>query len=511
MKTLKVLILADAHDFIRHEGNNLLLLKQLYVTVFLLKQHKDLVLHIYNRSAFGFDVFWNPATQFYNYFDAYLINSVVEDYDIIICTPEYEVTGENVYSLLELQYKCETRYLNVGKLFTKGGLFEITRNTETDAALAAFKADLDSAHHKFSNIRQEEKLIIRNKPLNIEVDKVLILDDYNRPFFIGDSFFWLAKIRKLIEVFPATTNIRINVANKIAFRTIKEVFTNSMPARITFTNNSWDKMNLEEELILVNNDILLKFFWYFKDPANVYAFSAMDERPVSNIPTLDFYTHLSHNHYPIREQNFRELSLLSREHDWATGWFRQQGVSEEEKVFVLIHAASSSDKVIADDEMLTLLSHLDQFRILFVSYGLSKENPGLHTTLSNYENVMIEDSLNLRQTMSLLGNKLVVAIVGPCTGLMHLADGIYANSTDAPFMLTYTGKQGPERVYHPKNWWSNANKVKCCIAVKDERQLIPLHDCPPDFDSFNRLSTSADSISATSLLKQLNIRTFHLI
>lgn len=208
MKSLKkILILCDSHDCIRHEEPNNFLLKQLYVVVFLLKRHfgtDDYTLHINNRAIIGFDVFWKKESSFYHFLREHMIqkpwnNINMLTYDLVITHPDYqnELQGhflkefgiENpskIYSLLELQYTCEMIYNSAGKLFTKGGLLEINRNTENETALVAFKQDFDQSIGSFTIHKQEAKITHLNQLIStfnscIHVDKinnVLILDDY---------------------------------------------------------------------------------------------------------------------------------------------------------------------------------------------------------------------------------------------------------------------------------------------------------------------------------------------
>ena len=138
------------------------------------------------------------------------------------------------------------------------------------------------------------------------------------------------------------------------------------------------------------------------------------------------------------------------------------------------------------------------------------------TTSPEFSSVVVADALELREVMNLFANRRVVAVIGPCTGLMHLADGVYTwllnhqmiTEAECPLLLTYGGKQAPERNYHPYNWWKNANVVDCCIAVSmkdesDEKRLILLNECPPDFETFNSISVSAREISCEMIFKFL--------
>lgn len=568
MKSLKkILILCDAHDCIRHEETNKLLLKQLYVVVFLLKRYfgtDDYTLHINNRAIIGFEVFWKKESSFYHFFFDHIIqkpwNDInMLDYDLVISHPDYQnelqrhflkefaiESSSKIYSLLELQYTCDMIYNNAGKLFTKGGLLEIDRNTENETALVAFKQDFDQSINRFTVYEQEAKILnlahlITKCNSRIQVDKinnVLILDDYKRAFFIGDSVHWLEKIKKLIDIFREGCCVHINVTNKKAFDNISKVFQKSLPESIVFTNYGWGEIDLEEyDVILCNNDVLLKFYWYINqysktvlDKVLLYSFTAMDERPITEQSTMDFYSNIFHSNsnykYKLeqadvkrKENIFKEITLLTEEHDWASNWLINNGVLETEKLIVLLYSASSIDKIIYDAELLKLIKWMsgisDGIKILLINEKIISDNIWLNEAISSkeYNKVVVAEALELRNVMSLLGNKQVAAVIGPCTGLMHLADGIYSyllnhkiiSQSECPLLLTCAGKQAPERNYHPNNWWKNANLVKCCVYIdmkgEKEKRLILLDDCPPDFETFNNVSISAREISCDMLLK----------
>jgi hypothetical protein len=95
---------------------------------------------------------------------------------------------------------------------------------------------------------------------------------------------------------------------------------------------------------------------------------------------------------------------------------------------------------------------------------------------------------------------------------MHLADGVYTyllnhkRISERPLLLTYAGKQAPERNYHPNNWWRGANVVKCCISIQDSerKRLIFLDECLADFETFNKVSVSAREISCDHPCKMRN-------
>lgn len=561
MKSIKkILILCDAQDCLRHEGNNQLLLKQLYVVVFLLKKHfneDDFTLHINNRGWIGFEDFWKYERDLYSFLTDYIVQKSWNDidmlaYDLVITHPDYQhelqqhllqkygVDKESVYSLSELQYRCDMLYKTAATLFGKEGLFAFQRSAGNEAELAEFKQQFDNAICRVTIEKQEARIpqledLMKsaNRRLNIEKTKrVLILDDYKRPFFIGDSVHWLSKIKKLLKIFPEQTEFCLNINHKAAFDSIVNVFRKSLTDRIRITNHHWEDLSLKEyDLVLCNNDVLLKFYWFIKqyhkslpEHTLLYSFSVMDERVISKKLSMDFYTNIFyHNHSDqlngkISQSVNNELSLLQEERLWAGNWLEEKGISDSDNLVLLLHGASAPDKIIYDVELLKLIEKFsalsESIKILLVTEKEISNYFWLKEMLAKNEcpNVVITDALGLREVMSLMADKKIVAVIGPCTGLMHLADGVYSYllnhemiaKSECPILITYAGKQAPERNYHPNHWWKNSNLVSCVLNMRameggNRKQLILLEDCPADFDEFNQQSIHAKDLCGAML------------
>ncbi|MBB5635057.1 hypothetical protein HDF26_002216 [Pedobacter cryoconitis] len=571
MKSItKILVLCDAHDCLRHEGLNLLLLKQLYTTVFLLKKHfakSSYTLHVNSRGIIGFENFW-PDTHHLSYFlNDYTIqedwNTIdMSAYDLIITHPDYQkdlqqhflqrydlaVNEQRIYSFSELQYDCTMLYKIAATLFGKEGLLPFERSVENQNQLNVFKKEFDDGIHQVTIDQQEaripqmdqliEKINCRFQPERAK--RILILDDFKRPFFIGDSVYWLAKIKKLMTILPADSEYCLNISNRAAFDPIYKIFQKSLPHNIYITNKDWKDLSFKEyDLILCNNDILLKFYHFIvvasaghpNAIANenlsgqlvFYSFSAMDERPVSTKATMDFYTNACyHPGYSdqvktkLGEEIMNTLSLLPEEHLWAKDWLVSNGIKESDRLIVLLHDASSKDKVIYDLTLFQFIRKLSglskNIRILLVTSKKVSDNIWLNELIRRREcaNVILADTLSLREVMCLYTDQRVDAVIGPCTGLMHLAEGVYTHLLNQqlivkpPLLLTYAGKQVPERRYHPNQWWKGSYLVRCLVHMRhaqggNDNQLLLMAECPPDFEEFNRESIPAREINSELL------------
>jgi len=117
----------------------------------------------------------------------------------------------------------------------------------------------------------------------------------------------------------------------------------------------------------------------------------------------------------------------------------------------------------------------------------------------------------LRESMCLLGAAPVKAVIGPCTGLLHLANGIYTHSLqagrigeqDLPLLLTYVGYQYAG--YSPWNWWAKT-RVACLVHRLDaqgEPGLRPLAECPREASRFEQGALPASQITARLLIDSL--------
>lgn len=559
MKSIKkILILCNAHDCLRHEIPNQIMIKQLYVTVFLLKKIIDdqFSLDLNNQGAIGFDSFFRPGHQLSSFLNGYTIQKSWQDidmslYDLIITHPDYQSeirdhllerykikNKSRVYSFTELQIPSLKIYKTAASLFGEKGALPFDRNSTNEADLSKFKQEFDSSFNRIS-IDEQESIIpnlnhfvkgnnarLRTK----KIQKVLILDDYKRPFFIGDSVYWLAKIRKLTTVISDEVEYCLNIDNSSVFKFVYNAYQKSLPDNIKFTNDNWRQISFDDyDLILCNNDILFKFYYHVNlyskqslDKLLLYSFSVMDERPITKKVTTDFYSNMYRSfssnkiHKKINATINHELSLLQNEHLWATNWAKKNNLRRSDRLIVLLHDASNPEKVIYDLTLYTLIRKFiqldDNIKIVLVTEKKISSHIWLSSVISALDNskVVRVNNLPLRKVMRLFTDRRVDAVIGPCTGLMHLADAIYSHLSSCqiinkvPILLTYAGKQPPERRYHPNYWWKNSNNVSCVLHMKDSYEtdktdLFMLAECPDDFEEFNRRAVSAKHIDGHSL------------
>jgi hypothetical protein len=176
-----------------------------------------------------------------------------------------------------------------------------------------------------------------------------------------------------------------------------------------------------------------------------------------------------------------EIHLSSSERKWAEQWLEQQGVKDDEKLFIILDSASRRNKLMQLKEYFYLLQHYlekDKIKILnFDEKNMGKEE--FYRSWLNEEymgKLIFSKRMTLRQAFAILGSKYTRFIFGPCTGLMHCASAIYNNYVSSgcwrqplPVIVIYTGQ------YHPEegtaySYWGNAPLVNCLLLKKQNGQ-----------------------------------------
>lgn len=563
-----ILILCDADDCIRHEGNDTIMLKQLYSLVFIIEnisKTRKIHLQLNNRAIFDFDVYWKEDCSFKDFLSKYTTNEDWENlelslFDIIICHPLYQAKltkllegcilknlNQQIFCFKEYQYQVNELFPAVGALFSTEGEFELGKDEKFINNLNEFKISLHQGFKKFS-IQVQEQYII-DLPLLVEKNNILlkrqssykriiILDDFKRSFFIGDSIFWMGKLRKLISLLDDNVEVILNVNNQTSYRSICRLFNGSLPERIDITADDWDHIKFDKfDAIFCQNDILLKFkrFFdrYYKNKTaltSFFSFSVLDEVDPPKQSELSIYKSLYNLNYfeilkSVNEQKnknvYLELSLTGGEEDDGECWYLKSNILKNEDVFILIHGASARDKIISDFEVLKLVKLLNSNRpnlkIVILTHNLLKENSNLFYKLKGEElngKIVLGDSLSFRMTMAIMGNSRVKCILGPCTGHMHIANSIYTykinneilNEDNLPLMITYAGRQVEERRYHPSFWWNYTSFVNCAVIMKNSEMgdyLIGYSEMPKTIEDFEMKSEYASKISSEMLIEYI--------
>jgi hypothetical protein len=297
---------------------------------------------------------------------------------------------------------------------------------------------------------------------------------------------------------------------------------------VRFQNTSWNDINFEAyDFIICHSDLILKFLNYLKtnpievENISIYNFSLRYE--LSQIPDpygwnylackkatgLQQQTNLFLNR---RSHTYKQIYISRQEMDEANSWLETQGMCNGEQLIVIMADASNEIKIISYQSLLQLIKWFVSFKDVKVLLFSTQGSDLMHhiENLPAYElkQVIIAPQVDIRKSMGILISSYTKAILGPCTGMLHLADGLFyylknngsIEKSQIPLMIVYTGKQNAE--YHPVEWWINSN-IKCVVVCKDEtgvKVLKKLGQCPMNKDTYYKMALPAKEISSKMII-----------
>lgn len=334
---------------------------------------------------------------------------------------------------------------------------------------------------------------------------VLILYDEEKAF-IGDSYIMINKLSSCKSYFTLST-IDINSRNK-KHATVYGALLKNNPYIRKFSNLPWEDLDFTgyDMILCINRDeeqllqLLKKRFDSQASPkiwtTAVYSMSAQMLNnllgPVNTVfPSLtEIIDHAMK--YAIRQPS--QLYISKEEKEDGNRWLKDNGLKEHEHLYIILDSTSSKGKLLSMDvyyEILQYLLNKEGIKILiFDEQNIGKENfyrewLGVEKTAR----MIFAKKLGLRYDLCILSSDYTKLVLGPCTGMMHCASGMYnhfvSNGTPAasvPHLITYTGEytNDPAGAYR---WWGNSPLVKCLIirrAAGDAIETVVLNDLPPE-------------------------------
>lgn len=192
---------------------------------------------------------------------------------------------------------------------------------------------------------------------------------------------------------------------------------------------------------------------------------------------LDFETYLFGDY--LRERDFagHELHISAEERDWGNRQLKEYGIKGSEKVIVLLDSASSRNKLMPMNEYFELvrfLMSLKNTRLLVFDPDNSDKRVFYQHILndSRLEQFIFIQRQGLRKDLCLLASDYIQMVFGPCTGLLHCAEGIY-NTFDNygylgrewPLLVSY---MGPAELGDMDKWfWWGSTHVECLYMIDD--------------------------------------------
>jgi len=181
-----------------------------------------------------------------------------------------------------------------------------------------------------------------------------------------------------------------------------------------------------------------------------------------------------------------ELYISKEEQEWADHWLESKGLQKNEELYIVVDASPVRSKLlnfqVYFDMLKGLLARKDAKVLVFDERKQGKRN--LYkgwlgdTAMSR---MIFSEGQSLREDLCLIGSSYTNLVVGPCTGLMHCASGIFNHYMHAdpgmqpPRIVVYTGKSG-DNTNSLQSWWGNAPLVNCLLLKQREygTELITL-------------------------------------
>lgn len=365
------------------------------------------------------------------------------------------------------------------------------------------------------------------------IENIIILDDHLREFYIGDTHMWLSSIRQLQSKTDST--VTIACGNELFYKKVSQIFTLQPCPKINIIQLNWDALNIKsfDTIICHQNSILLLLQFYKQSPdvfleKKIYRFAPNAE---FNNLKIDYPWDINHFYKrklgiekkiqsikQLKKQTHKEIYLSDEEIDAADLWLTENGYLKGNKLFILFNDSSYPEKTFSFSKTVTLIKLIlsePNKQILLFDYQdtgkIIKMKP--HLTSCEYNKIIIVRGLNIRKEMAIMANIAILSIIGPCTGMMHLANGIYFEllnnkrraKEQIPLLIVYCGSGLNVKDYHPRYWWQGAI-VKCIACTKKNNLIIAneLHEMPLDIEDFHNDYLPVSKIMPEHIISFLN-------
>jgi ADP-heptose:LPS heptosyltransferase len=330
----------------------------------------------------------------------------------------------------------------------------------------------------------------------LKVQKVLLLYEEN-DFYVGDTCIRIEFLRNFKSFFE-NAGIYVNCNNHKLAEIFGAIIENN-PNVDGFSNLQWEHLEIENYDVIFclsheENHFLTFLHNYFRqktlefpDSIAVFSLSKYVTKPREIVPVIfpvyyEFLDYTKNKEY----NETRKLYVTDVERTWGDNWLLAHDLKEHEQVCILIDTTKDKRKLIGTTVYFELLEYLinnKQNRILifdetdvgkaeFYTKWLGKENAG---------RIIFTKGNSLREAIKILSSRYVKLIIGPCTGTLHLASGIYNYLAEhglpvdkIPLIITYTGVYYTETEKEEKNahfWWKNSPLVTCLLLRQHNDQV----------------------------------------
>jgi len=222
------------------------------------------------------------------------------------------------------------------------------------------------------------------------------------------------------------------------------------------------------------------------------------------------------------------LYITPEEKAWGNHWLQENGLQEGEQLFILVDAASKRFKLLDITVYFELINYLLDIEgakvLVYDERGVGKEEfYKAWLGEDKASRVIFARNLGLREAMYLIASDHTRLIIGPCTGLLHCASGIYNYFSHQglpgeamPLMITYTGKyEKPED--NAGVWWARSPLIHCLLlrqnpAARSSKEAVLLSELPEREKYDTSRSILCKEYTSAMLIefieKKLNIQSF---
>lgn len=522
----KVLVVCGLCDLITQCNVDIQMITQLYIPIYIFSQVKTngTKVTVLDEIMTDYDTLWKSNSEPISFINPYLSKNTLENidllsYDLIIFYHKYE------HQLLlklaaELDVKSrlrddelpvfasmkDTNEKNRQSVFTDLNTFinTIGFDAAEKERIKKFKETLFSNYLGFNTLQQEalyQNLIQTIVDLNTarsggNFKRILLIDDQKRKFYIGDTYFWLQNIRKnILSAYPDAT-ITVNCRSQEKIEKITNIFSDDFDARINIINSSFEELPFHDfDLVLCENDSVIYLLFYivshknhFFNQVSLYSYVNTFIKQVSEFSALNYkylYDKRIAGVDPIALmlQNKRDAEIMLREveKNWAAAWLAEKGLRTGECLNVLVFNSSAGTKMLTEamaTELIRIVASQENNKVLLFDEDKQNLSQKLRSELQEniWKKVIVFEGRGLRQAMSMIAHPQVKLVMGPCTGVMHLANGVYQHKLNQkeikksllPDLIVYTGNwKELQRYYHPKHWWTGT-LIRCIVYSKSK-------------------------------------------
>lgn len=347
-----------------------------------------------------------------------------------------------------------------------------------------------------------------NRDLDVEkVEKVLIIYDEEK-LYIGDSCVRFSAIGFLSSFF-SNASMELIWPNK-SYSAVYFALLKNSPYFININCIGWEQTDFfKYDVVIVIS--------YREDELLELVYSQCKEPDVNKNIKTHFYSlsvvgisAIVQPFFPMSEalvtealkyNRIPEIFISEEEKEEAGRWLDENGLEKDEKLFVLIDSASTTSKVMTDNVFTSIIKFLLSIPkskiLIFDEFGTGKSRKyGNLLEPQEHSKIIFAEKLGLRKDITILGSSQVRLILGPCTGVLHCASGIYnvmhrdgREQNELPLIVTYTGVYEKDN-NNVRTWWESSPLVKCLILFQDklgDRQITLLTDV--DEDTLRNLDT----------------------